>query len=98
MGSIVGADIGSFISQSRDGNTHSGGVGAGNYKIKNKELNLGKKDKMSLYWMSHSGLLKQVTKNFTYNMLYSRASTVCLAGRGQTEQPQFKFVTNVTPQ
>lgn len=80
MGSVVGADMGSFISQSRDGNTHSGGVGAGNYKIKNKELNLGKKDKMSLYWMSHSVLLNQVqNKNFTYN---SRASTVCLAGRG----------------
>lgn len=82
MGSLVGADMGSFISQSRDGNTHSGGVGAGNYKIKNKELNLGKKDKMSLYWMSYSDLLNQVNKNYTYNMLYSHASAVCLAGRG----------------
>lgn len=25
MGSVVGADMGSFISQSTDGNTHSGG-------------------------------------------------------------------------
>lgn len=83
MGSVAEADRGSFISQSRDGNTHSGGVGAGNYKFKNKELNLGKKDKMFLYWMSHSDLLFQVNKNFTLNnMLDGHASTVCLAGRG----------------
>lgn len=83
MDRVVDVDMGSFISPSRDSNTHSGGVGAGNYKIKNKELNLGKKDKMSLYWMSHSDLLFQINKNLTSNnMLYGHASTVCVAGRG----------------